>query len=134
MLLYMDALFFCIHVCQIHVHTILTSRYEECVSLANGADVALRDEVTEKHLTLIGRHHPLLVANQILLRGRDEVEHLLPADHVVPDRRSSKINVEVGVAVLDSHKTVLLNQRATEKTKRGGEKGRGREGGREREW
>ena len=50
---------------------ILTSWYEECVSLANSTDVALRDEVTEKHLTLIGRHHPLLVANQILLCGWD---------------------------------------------------------------
>ena len=47
---YVKYMYMCMHV---HAH-ILTSWYEECVSLANSTDVALRDEVTEKHLTLIG--------------------------------------------------------------------------------
>ena len=108
----------------VHVRPVLTSWNEECVSLTDSTDVALRDEVTEKHFTLIGRHHPLLVANQILLCGRYEVEYLLPSDHMVPDGCATKVNVEVRVAVLDSHKTVFLNKGTAEKTGGEGERER----------
>ena len=35
---------------------------------------------------------------------------------MVPDGSTTKVNVEVGVAVLDTHQTVLLNKGATKKT------------------
>ena len=53
--------------------------------MVNSTDIAMRNEVTKKHLALVGRHHPFFVANEILFGGWYEVEDLLTTDNVVPD-------------------------------------------------
>ena len=56
---------------------ICTCRDKESVSFLDVGNVTLGDHISKEDFTLTGRHHPLLVTNQILLSGRDQVKHLL---------------------------------------------------------
>ena len=63
--------------------------------------------IAEK-LGLVLRLDPLLVEEQVLVRGRDEPEYLETAEQVVPDRGAAKVQVEVHVAVGHGHDHKLL--------------------------
>jgi hypothetical protein len=67
----------CLPTTSTHTAHIRTCRYEESVPLIDGCHVAVRDLVGEEYLTLVGRHDPVLVAEEILLSGRDKVEQLV---------------------------------------------------------
>ena len=55
----------------------ITCWYEEGVSLIDGCHVAVWDLVSKEDLTLIGGHDPVLIAQEVLLGGWNQVEHLV---------------------------------------------------------
>ena len=58
---------------------------------------------------LLSRESPLFVDLQVRFRGRDEPKDLLALDDVVPDARTTEVDVEIGVAVGHRHQAVLLH-------------------------
>lgn len=83
--------------------------YEKRIPLHQRDAHALVDGVAEEDVGLLARQHPPLVQAEVVLGGGDEPEHLAPLQYVVPDGRAAEVHVEVGVAPLDRHETVLLH-------------------------
>ena len=79
------------------------------MSRFQGDHSALFHQIPEEDVTLSAGQGPLLVLLQVGLCGRDQPEHFLAFEDVIPDRRASEIDVEVGVAAFDAHQAVLLN-------------------------
>ena len=79
------------------------------MSRFQGDHSALFHQVPEEDVTLSAGQGPLLVGLQVGLCRRDQPKHFLAFEDVIPDRRASEIDVEVGVAAFDAHQAVLLN-------------------------
>ena len=79
------------------------------MSRFQGDHSAFFHQVPEEDVTLSAGQGPLLVGLQVGLCGRDQPEHFLAFEDVIPDRRASEIDVEVGVAAFDAHQAVLLD-------------------------
>ena len=60
--------------------TIPTCGNKESVASGDGCHITLGREIPEEDLALIGGHDPVLIPQEVLLRGGDQVEHLLSLD------------------------------------------------------
>ena len=108
-----------------------TSRNEESVASLKSYTFTLVHFVSQKPIALFSRQSPFFVLPEVLGRWWDQKEHLdlkkkkcrwssrwtynkqkklnlLALKNVVPNRRSSKVDVKVSEASLDGHKNILL--------------------------